>query len=87
MPAAKAKPKKNDSLEIPDDAYVNWQLYRSREQIYASVLDHDAAVEGKAGKAGDYIAYSEQKGKYFLLPADEFPNFAPIAPSERAKQP
>jgi len=85
----KAKAGKVD-LDIPDDTYQTWQMYRSRHQIYASVLDHDAKVEGKSGKAGDFIAYDPEKGdggEYFLLKADEFPNYAPIAPSERAKQP
>lgn len=85
MPAAKKKAvEAKNNIEIPEDAYVNWQLYRSRKQIYASPLDHDAQVEGKQGKAGDYIAYNGEE--YFLIPADEFPNYQPIAPSERAKQ-
>jgi hypothetical protein len=85
----KAKAGKVD-LDIPDDTYQTWQMYRSRHQIYASVLDHDAKVEGKAGKAGDFIAYDPDKGdggEYYLLKADEFPNYAAIAPSERVKQP
>ena len=82
-PKAAAKSAKS-GLVFEGDAGALWQLYRSREMFRASQMDADFELDGKKGKAGDFVAYDPLKG-YFVLSAEEVAAYQPIADSERAK--
>lgn len=70
-------------LVFPDDAYVNWQLYRSRQQFHAVQIDHPFSLNGEKGRAGDYVAHDG--GGYEIVDAAFVEGFQPISNTERAK--
>ena len=83
--AKKAANDKYVELEIPEDAHLNWQMYRSREQYHATPIEHEFKVGRIKGEAGDYLGYDAAQGKYVVLEAEQVERMQPITNTERAK--